>query len=290
VRAATTGNVTISTALNGGDVIDGVTLVNGDRVLVANQTNKTENGIYVAGASPARATDADSAGELSGGTLVYVEQGTKFGGRQMEISTVGSITPGTTPHEWETVTPKDFGLVEALPTSSAVAGDTCIFIASKTNGVFWQLIYDGEGEYPWKKIGGPPLAARSDTDRFLNNQTSYVSLPTDPLSITLPLKGDWDITAEVQEGITHPEESFRESRYSYSVGATPASDSWAVLMLTEVNGAGGPSAKIIFSGAKKTRHLGVPAGAVIEEKARNGGNYESQFGKRRLWVDPVRVG
>jgi len=286
VRLTTTGNVTIATALNNGDVVDGATLTTGDRVLVANQTAKAENGLYVVGATPTRATDADGAGELSGGTIVYVEQGTKYGGRQMRITTAGSITPGTTAHEWASITPKDHGLVESLPTSAALFGDTCTFMADKADGVFWQLIYSGEGEYPWKKIGGPPLSERSDTDRFLTNQTTYVSLPTDPLSITLPLKGDWDITAEVQEGATKPEGVTRESRYSYSVGAIPASDTWAAMVYLESSN----SPKVLASPVKKTRHLGIPAGAVIEEKARNGGAYESQFGKRRLWADPVRVG
>jgi hypothetical protein len=209
--------------------------------------------------------------------------------REMQITTSGSITPGTTPQEWASLTPKDHGLVEALPTSSSLVGDTCTFIASKASGVFWLLIYDGEGEYPWKKIGGPPLVARSDTDRFISSLT-YVSLPTDPLSITLPaVKGDWDITAEAQEGIAKAEAGFRESRYSYSVGAIPPSDTWAALVFMEANGTG-DSMKIITSPVKKTRHFDVPASAVIEEKARNGGGYESQFGKRRLWADPVRLG
>lgn len=100
VKAATTANITISTALNNGDTLDGITLATGDRVLVKDQTTKKENGIWVVGVSPARATDADAAGELSGGTLVYVEQGTANGDRLFRIITNGSITPGTTEHEW----------------------------------------------------------------------------------------------------------------------------------------------------------------------------------------------
>jgi hypothetical protein len=54
VRVATTANITISTDLNVGDTIDGVTLADGDRVLVKDQSTASENGIYVAGSSPAR--------------------------------------------------------------------------------------------------------------------------------------------------------------------------------------------------------------------------------------------
>ena len=100
VRVATTANVTISTALNSGDVLDGVTLANGDRVLVKDQSSKAENGIWVVAASPARATDADAAGELSGGSFVFVEEGTANADTGWVITTNGSITPGTTAHDW----------------------------------------------------------------------------------------------------------------------------------------------------------------------------------------------
>jgi hypothetical protein len=100
VRAATTANITIATALNSGDSLDGVTLSNGDRILVKNQTDKAENGIWVVAATPARAGDADGAGELSGGSFVFVEEGTANADTGWVITTNGSITPGTTAHDW----------------------------------------------------------------------------------------------------------------------------------------------------------------------------------------------
>jgi hypothetical protein len=99
-RVATTANITTSTALNPGDTIDGVVLAENDRVLVWKQTTTSQNGIYRVAAVPARTTDADSAGELRGGTTVYIEQGTIHGDRTASITTNGSITPGTTAHEW----------------------------------------------------------------------------------------------------------------------------------------------------------------------------------------------
>ena len=73
--AATTGNITISTALNNGDAIDGVTLSTNDRVLVKDQSTPSENGIYVVGSSPARATDL-AAGSDAAGMFTFIEQGT----------------------------------------------------------------------------------------------------------------------------------------------------------------------------------------------------------------------
>src|SRR3990167_8472596 len=46
VRAATTANITIATALNNGDTLDGLTLADGELVLVKNQTTASQNGIY----------------------------------------------------------------------------------------------------------------------------------------------------------------------------------------------------------------------------------------------------
>jgi len=74
-KAATTGNITISTALNNGDTLDGVTLATNDRVLVKDQSTSSENGIYIVGSSPARASDL-AAGSDAAGMFTFVEQGT----------------------------------------------------------------------------------------------------------------------------------------------------------------------------------------------------------------------
>ena len=73
--AATTGNITISTALNNGDTLDGVSLSTNDRVLVKDQSTASENGIYIVGSSPARADDL-AAGADAAGMVTFVEQGT----------------------------------------------------------------------------------------------------------------------------------------------------------------------------------------------------------------------
>ena len=100
VRVATTANITISTALNSGDQIDGKTLADGDRVLVKNQSSGAENGIYVVGSSPARSTDMDDDVEVTGGTFVCVEEGTANADNGYVISTDGTITVGSTAFTW----------------------------------------------------------------------------------------------------------------------------------------------------------------------------------------------
>ena len=75
VKVATTANITISTALNSGDSIDGVTLADNDRVLVKDQSTASQNGIYIVGSSPARSSDL-AAGTDAAGMFTFVEQGT----------------------------------------------------------------------------------------------------------------------------------------------------------------------------------------------------------------------
>ena len=76
--AATTTNVNLANALENGDVLDGITLATGNRILVKNQTTQSENGIYVVQASgqPVRATDFDTASEVDSGDFIFVYSGT----------------------------------------------------------------------------------------------------------------------------------------------------------------------------------------------------------------------
>lgn len=93
VRAATTANITLS----GAQVIDGVTLTVGDRVLVKDQTTAAQNGIYlVAAQSWTRATDADNGTKLSSGARVAVEEGSVNAGKVWYLATAGAISVGTT--------------------------------------------------------------------------------------------------------------------------------------------------------------------------------------------------
>jgi len=78
VRAATTTNINLSTTLVVGGVLDGVTLADQDWVLVKNQTNGAENGIYgVTTGSPSteRVAQFDTYNEYPG-SLIVVEEGT----------------------------------------------------------------------------------------------------------------------------------------------------------------------------------------------------------------------
>ena len=75
-------NIDLTSSADPG-AIDGVTLTDGDRVLLKDQTTASENGIYVAttAADPsswARASDVDEDDEVDAGMFVFVEEGTSF--------------------------------------------------------------------------------------------------------------------------------------------------------------------------------------------------------------------
>ena len=102
VVAATTANVDLSTGLEAGDVIDGVTLVAGDRVLVKNQSTTSENGIYIASTSGAavRASDYNTASEIDPGDFFFVSGGTTYDNTGW-VQTAVVTTLGTDPITFE---------------------------------------------------------------------------------------------------------------------------------------------------------------------------------------------
>lgn len=100
VRAATTTAGTLATSFANGQVIDGVTLATGNRILIKNQSAGAENGIYTVNASgaPTRAADADNtpAGEVTAGMFTFVSEGTANGNSGWVLTTDDTITLGTT--------------------------------------------------------------------------------------------------------------------------------------------------------------------------------------------------
>src|SRR6056300_731145 len=117
-EAATTANIDLTADLQNGDTLDGVTLVTGDRVLVKDQTDATENGLYIVVASGAASRDPehDTIAELSGG-MVVVNQGTANDNKIFLCTTDSDATIGVSNITYTQVTPANVGTV----TSVAVA-------------------------------------------------------------------------------------------------------------------------------------------------------------------------
>lgn len=95
VRVATTASITLS----GTQTIDGVSVVADDRVLVKNQTDASENGIYVCAAGAwTRAEDADNSptGEVTSGMFTFVEEGSSNADAGYVLHTANPITLDST--------------------------------------------------------------------------------------------------------------------------------------------------------------------------------------------------
>ncbi len=103
VRVATTQNGALATAFAHGQTVDGVVLTIGDRILLKDQTNGAENGIYTVNLSgaPTRAVDANTAAHMVPGLMVYVREGAANGKGTWKLTTTGTITLDTTPLVFE---------------------------------------------------------------------------------------------------------------------------------------------------------------------------------------------
>lgn len=100
VRASSTGPVDLSTDLEDGDSFGGVTLATGDSILLRDQADASENGIFTVRPSgaPTRRGDAIN-GLLSNGAVVWVEEGTNAGTTWV-LTTTDPIDVGTDPQTW----------------------------------------------------------------------------------------------------------------------------------------------------------------------------------------------
>jgi hypothetical protein len=91
--------LTLSVALT---VLDGYTLLNGDRVLVKNEATQANNGIYTwatGGTVLTRATDFDTAAEMASGDFTFVSNGTLYANTGW-VQTDPVTVVGTSPVTW----------------------------------------------------------------------------------------------------------------------------------------------------------------------------------------------
>jgi hypothetical protein len=126
-RVSTTANIDLTADLQNGDTLDGVTLSTGDKVLVKDQSNATQNGIYdvVASGTATRNTDYDTVAELAG-QLVIVQEGTVGADRIFLCTTDNSGSIGSTDITFTRVTPSNTGTVTSVGLADAGSSEFTI--------------------------------------------------------------------------------------------------------------------------------------------------------------------
>jgi hypothetical protein len=128
VRVISRSNVTLA----GGapSQVDGVNLVQNDRVLVAGQLTASQNGIYVvttlgtgSNGTWTRAIDSNQTGEIQAGMIVMVTEGNLYDDTQWKLITDDPIVVGTTPLSFELNSAYAFSTI-AVAGQSNIKADT----------------------------------------------------------------------------------------------------------------------------------------------------------------------
>jgi hypothetical protein len=214
VAVATTANITLSAA----QTINGVAVVADDRVLVKDQTDDTENGIYIAqGTAWTRAKDFDSTRDVVEGTLVFVQSGTIAADSVWRQTTTGTITPGTSSINFElaqtfaadaggfiwqydssTTGGEDPGTGDVRFNNATIASATSIIVSYKTADagapdvsayvVTWDDSTSGnKGVLTFKKLGAPENFAVFNVTGTIVDSEEYLTIPVSNVSTA----GSW---------------------------------------------------------------------------------------------------
>lgn len=183
VRVATTGNIALSGALT----VDGVALNVGDRVLVKNQTNAAENGIYVvADEAWTRAVDATN-GKISSGMFTFVEEGAVNANSGYVLATDGQIVVGTTELSFSQFS----GMGQVLVGTGLGKNGNEIFIndTGVAAGTYTKVTVNAQGqvtaaekltssdlpEIAWAVITGKPTSTVEDIDDAVAKKHSHAN-------------------------------------------------------------------------------------------------------------------
>ena len=261
-------------------VIDGVTLNTNDRVLVYNQTDATENGVYTVTDTGSvstnwvltRATDADSyvpgtSDGLDEGSYFYVTGGNTGAGESYVCSTVGTITFGTT----------DINFVQFSSTLNYIGG-TNIDITGTTIALTGQVAIANGGT-------GASTALGARTNLGLEIGTDVQAYNAGLADIAGLAKSDGNII--VGNGTNWVAESGSTARTSLGVPAndgTGATGTWSI----SISG----NAATVTDGVYTSGSYANPSwitslddGKVLPSMTGNSGKYLTTDGTNSNWDD-----
>lgn len=164
-HVATTADITIATALNSGDTIDGLVLVDGMRVLVWQQTAQEENGIYVVDAAPFRAVDFDDSPEIVG-SLVSIVTGSTYEGRIFRNTNTTDVVVDTDPITFEEQTAHVNNLDDIGDVDSGNPHDGDIIVYDSNTGKFTSVASGRHAHV----VGEPIVGDGAQTVFYLANE------------------------------------------------------------------------------------------------------------------------
>ena len=127
VEAASTGNLDLTSDLQNGDTVDGVTLATGDQVLLKDQSTASQNGVYtvVSSGTAGRSTEYDSIDELSG-QMVIANQGSANDNKFFLCTTNNTASLGSDSISFSQVTPQNNGTVTSVGLADGGASEFTI--------------------------------------------------------------------------------------------------------------------------------------------------------------------
>ena len=178
-RVATTANINLSNALENGDTLDGITLATGNKVLVKDQTDATENGIYnvVASGAATRDTDYDTVAELAG-QLVIVQEGSSNADKIFLCTTDNSGSIGSVNIVFTIVQPSNVGDVTLngvqTLTNKTLTSPVISEIVSVSNGNI-SVLPNGSGKVLLDGNGSTGGVAVTDGNIDIRSSTGAVS-------------------------------------------------------------------------------------------------------------------
>lgn len=144
VRVASTANIDLSQIPSS---IDGITLNTNDRILLKNQNDATENGLYIYnGTIFLRTSDADNNSEVIAGMFMYVNEGNENADTLWALITNNPINLGTTQLSFENIKVNDqivtttSYVVREIP-SGSVNGSNRVFTLANTPIATTEMVF-----------------------------------------------------------------------------------------------------------------------------------------------------
>jgi hypothetical protein len=174
-------------------------------------------------------------------------------------------------------------LVTQLPTNPTV-GDTVIYAADATNGVYWNLYYDGIGSYPWKYVGGSGIHSASGSYPGLQGTGSYADV-TSGATVTAPLDGDYLVGFSGKADISNPTFGFLNNIAVMTATVAP-SDAKAAGISGQYTGSGYVRQQFY----RESKLSGVTASETIKMQIKQAvGSVQAVIHYTSMTVTPVRV-